>query len=84
MAGRDTRVRVGYARHTIPDYAVEEHCRKCPQKAAHKIEETSGPASFHPLTAYLCCFCFQQVVGYDCAAYPYDADDQLGGWKVTP
>lgn len=75
------RVTVDYCLHTIPVWAVEEDCRVCSQKATHKIEEVSGPASFHPLTAYLCCGCFMMVVTYDCSTYPYDADDQLGGWQ---
>lgn len=82
MAGRE-RIAIPEIAHTVPVWAVEETCRKCREQATHKVEESSGPLTFHPLTAYLCCTCFQEIVGYDCAAYPYDADDQLGGWRTT-
>lgn len=78
------RVKVDYCPHTIPAWAVEEKCRTCRQRATHKVEEVSGPDSFHSLTAYLCCGCFQMIVRYDCSTYPYDADDQLGGWPAKP
>ena len=76
------RVKVDYCAHTIPEWAVEEGCRTCHQKATHKIEETSGPDTFHPLTAYLCCGCFMGIVSFDCATYPYDIVD--AGWTVGP
>lgn len=69
------RVKVDYCSHTIPPWAVEEECRTCHQKATHKVEETSGPVTFHPLTAYLCCGCFMMIVRYDCSTYPYDIDN---------
>lgn len=58
------------ASHAFPIWAQEETCR-CGTPAAHKVEETSGPGNFHPLTAYLCCGCFTRTVGY-CASYPYE------------
>lgn len=67
---RNERVKVDYCIHTIPEYAVEVKCAGCHQRATHKIEETSGPDNFHPLTAYVCCGCFA-LVG-DCSNYPYD------------
>ena len=69
-AKNDRRVQVDYCAHTIVPWAVEEMCQGCHQRATHKVEETSGPRTFHPLTAYLCCGCFS-LVG-DCANYPYD------------
>jgi len=69
------RVTDSRASHSIPVWAVEEDCRRCHQKASHKIEEVSGPATFHPLTAYLCCGCFCETVGYSCSEYPYDTPD---------
>lgn len=67
------------AAHSFPDWAEEETCKvilgpgmgRCGTPAAHKVEETSGPSSFHPMTAYICCHHFTQVVG-QCATYPYD------------
>ncbi|GAB2733175.1 hypothetical protein [Nocardioides pakistanensis] len=70
--GTERRVDVDWARHSIPPYALEETCR-CGAPAAHNIAETSGPDTFHPLTAYLCCDCFTSVLG-PCATYPYDLD----------
>ncbi len=67
------RVEVTYAGHTIAPWCVEETCSGCGEPATHKIEETSGPETFHPLTAYVCCGCFQLVGA--CESYPYDADD---------
>ena len=75
------RVIVDYCKHSIPPWAVEEDCRICHQKATHKVGETSGPATFHPLTAYLCCGCFGMVMRYDCSTYPYDADAQRAAWE---
>lgn len=60
------------ATHSFPEYAEEENCR-CGQPAAHKVEETSSPGHIHPLTAYLCCEHFRQLVG-DCSRYPYDGN----------
>lgn len=68
------RVTVDYCKHSIPDWVEDVDCRVCHQKASHKIEEVSGPETFHPLTAYLCCGCFEMVVRYDCSTYPYDVD----------
>ena len=76
------RVKVDYCAHTIPPWALEEGCRMCHQKATHKVEETSGPDTFHSLTAYLCCGCFMGIVSFDCATYPYDHDDAyVRAWK---
>lgn len=55
--------------HAFPIYAQEERCR-CGFPAAHKVEETTGPRNFHPLTAYLCCACFQTIG--NCGSYPYE------------
>lgn len=60
------------ASHSFPVSANEERCRKCLGLAAHKIEETSGPAKFHPLTSYLCCGCFIEVMGPAHGGYPYE------------
>ena len=77
------RVRVDYCSHTIPEWAVEEKCQACHQRATHKIEETSGTSAFHPLTAYLCCGCFMHVVTYDCATYPYDVQPVTSLYDVA-
>lgn len=68
------RVRDARAAHTIPVWAVEEKCRRCALPAAHKVEEVSGPTGFHPLTSYLCCGCFCQVMGTMHDRYPYEFD----------
>ena len=61
----------GRAEHPFPIWAFEEKCR-CGKLAAHKIQETSGPATFHPLTAYLCCEHFAESMGHLAHyAYPY-------------
>ncbi|HEY9418300.1 MAG TPA: hypothetical protein VIQ30_26355 [Pseudonocardia sp.] len=66
---QDEQVSDGRSAHAFPIWAKEEVCR-CGRGAAHKVEETSGPDNFHPLTAYLCCGCFARTVG-DCSRYPY-------------
>jgi hypothetical protein len=63
--------------HTIPVWAVEEKCRKCGEPAAHKVEEVSGPSNFHPLTAYLCCGCFEGIAGSLHSRYPYELNEAL-------
>jgi hypothetical protein len=62
--------------HTFPIWAREEKCHKCGDPAAHKVEEVSGPVGFHPLTAYLCCGCFGDVVGSMHGRYPYEFDQE--------
>jgi hypothetical protein len=57
---------VDYADHAIRPWCIEELC-VCGNKATHKIEETTGPANAHPLTAYVCCDCFFG----GCNWYPY-------------
>lgn len=64
------RVESPYAQHTIPVYAQGERCR-CDQPATHKIGEESSSGAVHNMTAYVCCACFQRVIG-DCTQYPYD------------
>lgn len=64
----DQWVEVDYANHAIRPWAVEEHCFYCGNHATHKIEETTGPRNFHPLTAYVCC---EDFFGY-CGNYPYE------------
>jgi hypothetical protein len=64
------------ASHSFPIWAEEESCR-CGNPAAHKVEEVSGPAGFHPLTAYLCCEHFGGVVGSAHGRYPYEFDQPL-------
>lgn len=66
----EPRVADPRAAHTIPSHLVEETC-PCGQPAAHKVEETSGPDNFHPLTGRLCCEHFNAFVGH-CGSYPYD------------
>lgn len=61
-------VEVEYAEHSIRPWAVEEHCFYCGGNATHKIEETTGPIHFHPLTAYVCCEHFFGA----CDKYPYE------------
>lgn len=58
---------VDYANHQIRPWAVEEHCFYCNGNATHKIEETTGSARFHPLTAYVCC---EHFFG-NCGLVPY-------------
>jgi hypothetical protein len=60
------------AQHSFPVSAREEHCHKCLFPAAHKIKETSGPGTFHPLTSYLCCSHFIEVMGPAHGGYPYE------------
>ena len=60
-------VEVEYANHAIRPWAVEEVCFFCGGHATHKIEETTGPRNFHPLTAYVCC---KHFFG-GCEVYPY-------------
>ena len=74
----DKRVRDARAEHTFPIWAQEEKCRRCDYAAAHKIEEVSGPAGFHPLTAYLCCQHFGEIVGSMHGRYPYEFDQPEG------
>lgn len=64
----DEWVEVDYANHAIRPWAVSEHCFYCGELATHKIEETTGPRNFHPLTAYVCC---KHFFG-GCEAYPYE------------
>lgn len=49
--------------HDFPIYAQEEHCT-CGNRAAHKVEDVTGPMNRHPFTAYLCCECFEQSIGF--------------------
>lgn len=65
-----SRVRDARSNHDFPIYAQEEHCR-CGNQAAHKIEETSGPWGIHPFTAYVCCKCFTEFIGW-CGGASYD------------
>lgn len=74
------RMSDGRAVHTFPLTAQEEKCR-CGRWAAHKIEETSGPGGFHPLTAYLCCEHFRSAVGGAHDSYPYDYDEYVARLK---
>ena len=67
----DERVSDERAAHSFPVWAAEETCY-CGLPAAHKIEEVSGPESFHPLTAYVCCECFERAMGQAHETYPYD------------
>lgn len=67
-----SRVTDSRASHSFPVWAREEHCQKCLAPAAHKIQETSGPGKFHPLTSYLCCGCFIEVMGPAHGGYPYE------------
>lgn len=61
------------ADHSIPIWASGTWCAKCGDAAAHKVEETSAPWTFHPLTAYLCCNCFSDIMGFAShEKYPYD------------
>lgn len=64
----DQWIAVPYAGHNIRPWAVEEHCFYCGDHATHKIEETTGPIHFHPLTAYVCC---EHFFG-GCNSYPYE------------
>ena len=68
----DDRMTDTRAPHSFPISAAEERCHKCLGPAAHKIEETSGPETFHPLTSYLCCGCFVEVMGPAHGSYPYE------------
>lgn len=70
--GEAPRMKDARAMHTIPVWARAELCRKCTAPAAHKVEETSGPGAFHPLTSYLCCNCFVEVMGPAHGSYPYE------------
>jgi hypothetical protein len=63
------------ADHPFPVWAREERCNSCNAPAAHKIEETTD-IPFHPLTAYLCCGCFKDVMGMMHDAYPYQWEKQ--------
>jgi hypothetical protein len=67
MKPDDQWIEADYASHPIRPWVVEEHCFYCGKQATHKIEETTGPVNFHPLTAYVCC---EHFFG-GCDWYPY-------------
>lgn len=62
------RVEVNGVNHPVAPWCVEERCR-CGGQAGHKVEETTGNPNLHPMTAYLCCKCFNRTVGY-CTPLP--------------
>ena len=59
--------------HSFAAHLDEDKCR-CGKPAAHKVEDTSGPGNFHPMTNYLCCEHFTQWVGECGGNYPWDYD----------
>lgn len=61
----------GRANHPFPAHLNNDVCSMCVSLAAHKIEDTTGPNWFHPLTNYLCCACFRMVMGAAHDSYPW-------------
>lgn len=55
--------------HYVPDACGQERCvfnddqGSCNEAASHKVEDSYSQAAKHPLTAYLCCSHFKQVMG---------------------
>jgi hypothetical protein len=55
--------------HFVPDSAEGEWCSVCKAPAKHKVEEDipyfdkPGQIVRHPLTTYLCCEHFSQLMG---------------------
>jgi hypothetical protein len=49
--------------HAREASAVEERCRMCGDPAAHKVTEDTLMGRRHPFTAYVCCACFDLVMG---------------------
>lgn len=68
------------AAHPFETHLQDQTCFVCKKPAAHKIEETSGPDGFHPLTNWLCCEDFRKVMGGAHDGYLYDEPDA----GVTP
>lgn len=53
--------------HYVSGSCMGERCRMCGEKATHKVEETifwdDLVPNRHPYTAYICCGCFQSIMG---------------------
>lgn len=62
------------AEHPFPTHLDTDVCGMCGNPAAHKVEETTGPPGFHPLTNYLCCEHAEAVLGAAHGGYPYGQD----------
>ncbi len=62
-------------KHFVSRYCNGEKCRMCHKDASHKVEETifdDDPTTQiyagieivrHPYTAYVCCKCFEMIMG---------------------
>ena len=51
--------------HMVKSWCGQERCHHegCREVATHKVDEVSGPEDVHPLTAYLCCVHFREIMG---------------------
>lgn len=67
---------VSYAGHHVSDNTVGEACR-CGNSATHKIGEELLFEGVHNLIAYVCCSCFESVIGH-VEGFPYDKLDRYG------